>query len=83
MPRTVEAGHSVTTRKPGPFFSRLSDRDLTVAVRIAGDKVKNQREIFEEWAAEEGVDPRRTRLESRITWSGNGFPGVAQAERLL
>jgi hypothetical protein len=59
MPRTVEAGHSLTTRKPGPFLSRLSDRDLTVAVRIAGDKVKNQREIFEEWAAEEGVDPRR------------------------
>jgi hypothetical protein len=59
MPRTIGAGHSLTKRKPGPFFSRLSDRDLTDAVRIAGDKVQTQRAVFEEWAAEEGVDPRR------------------------
>jgi hypothetical protein len=59
MQRTIGAGHSGTKRKPGPFFSRLSDRDLTDAVRIAGDKVQTQRAVFEEWAAEEGVDPRR------------------------
>jgi hypothetical protein len=59
MPRTIGADHSVTKRKPGPFFSRLSDRDFTDAVRIAGDKLKTQRAVFEEWAAEEGVDPRR------------------------
>jgi hypothetical protein len=59
MQRTSGAGHTATKRKPGPFFSRLSDRDFTDAVRIAGDKVKTQRAVFEEWAAEEGVDPRR------------------------
>ena len=60
MPRIIgAAGHSVAKRKPGPFLSRLSDRDLTDAVRIAGDKVQTQRAVFEEWAAEEGVDPRR------------------------
>ena len=59
MPRIIGAGHSEAKRKPGPFLSRLSDRDLTDAVRIAGDKVQTQRAVFEEWAAEEGVDPRR------------------------
>jgi hypothetical protein len=73
MPRTIEAGHSVARGKPGPFLSRLSDRDLTVAVRIAGDKVKTQRAVFEEWAAEEGVDPRRPCDE---------WPGTVQAAYL-